>query len=295
MVCDLLKDGGKEWDIELVRGLFLPQDVKAILSTPINESVAMDRMVWAKEKKGSFTVRSAYRLALEVEAEGGNAGCSDPTKLHDAWRGVWSMNLPNRIKHFAWKACNGILATKDSFFRRKIMTNNICEECGRHVETAMHLLCFCDRSTEVWSSCKLSLPIKVLESWSFLDIISKLRICWEAQQGLLERWITICWGIWKSQNEVRHGGKRRPGSVIMRNTVKLLEDFLSANVKMNWPLSDVQITATWKPLPPGYFKINVDGALFTKSKQSSVGVIVHGEEETWLRPCVESWTFLSVH
>ena len=60
--------------------------------------------------------------------------------------------------------------------------------------------------------------------------------------------------------------------------MKLLEDFLSANVKMNWPLSDVQITATWKPLPPGYFKINVDGALFTKSKQSSVGVIMHGEE-----------------
>ena len=36
MVCDLLKDGGKEWDIELIRGLFLPQDVEAILSTPIN-------------------------------------------------------------------------------------------------------------------------------------------------------------------------------------------------------------------------------------------------------------------
>ena len=128
MVCDLLKDGGKEWDIELVIGLFLPQDVEVILSTPINESVAMDRMVWAEEKKGSFTVRSAYRLAREVEAEGGNTGCSDPTKLHEAWKGVWSMNLPNRIKHFAWKACNGILATKDSIFRRKITANNICEE-----------------------------------------------------------------------------------------------------------------------------------------------------------------------
>ena len=88
----------------------------------------------------------------------------------------------------------------------------------------------------------------------------------------------ICWDIWKSRNEVRHGGKRRLGSVIVRNSVKLLEDFLSANVKMNWPLFDVQITATWKPLPLGYFKINVDGALFTKSKQSSVGVIVRNEE-----------------
>lgn len=29
---------------------------------------------------------------------------------------------------------------------------------------------------------------------------------------------------------------------------------------------------------PGYFKVNVNGALFTKSKQSSVGVIVRDEE-----------------
>lgn len=101
MVCELLKEGGKEWDIELVRGFFLKQDVEAILSTPISESIAMDKMVWAKEKKGSFTVRSACRLAWEVEAAGGNAGCSDSTKLHGAWRGVWGMNLPNRIKHLS--------------------------------------------------------------------------------------------------------------------------------------------------------------------------------------------------
>ena len=36
MVCELLEEGSKEWDIELVRRLFLPQDVEAILSTPIS-------------------------------------------------------------------------------------------------------------------------------------------------------------------------------------------------------------------------------------------------------------------
>ena len=34
----------------------------------------------------------------------------------------------------------------------------------------------------------------------------------------------------------------------------------------------------WKPPPPGYFKVNVDGALFAKSKQSGMGVIVHDGE-----------------
>ena len=40
MVRDLLKEGGKEWDIELVKGLFLPQDVDAILSIPMSDSIA---------------------------------------------------------------------------------------------------------------------------------------------------------------------------------------------------------------------------------------------------------------
>ena len=68
MVYELLKEGSKEWDIELLRRLFLPQDVEAILSTPINDLVAIDRMIWVEDKKGRFTVKSAYRLAREIEA-----------------------------------------------------------------------------------------------------------------------------------------------------------------------------------------------------------------------------------
>ena len=143
MVRDLMKEGDREWDIELVKSLFLPRDVEAILSTPLSNLVTKDRLVWAEDKKVRFTVRSAYKLAREIMAEDNNASCSDPMKLQSVWRGVWSMNLPNKIKHFACKACNDILATKESLFRRKITVNNLCEACGKHVETIMHMLCFC--------------------------------------------------------------------------------------------------------------------------------------------------------
>ena len=83
-------------------------------------------MVWAGDKKGNFTVRSAYRLAHDIEAEGSNSGCSDPSMM----QGVWSLNVPNKIKHFVWKACNGILPTQESLYRRKITESKICEACG---------------------------------------------------------------------------------------------------------------------------------------------------------------------
>jgi len=94
----------------------------------------------------------------------------------------------------------------------------------------------------------------------------------------LERWLTICWGIWKSRNEVRHGGKRRSSLVIVRSSLKLLEDFQSANEKLSRSRLDNHNTIVWKPPPPSYFKVNVDGALFTKSKQFGMGVMVRDEE-----------------
>ena len=148
------------------------------------------------------------------------------------------------LHHFAWKACNGILAAKEALFRRRITANNICEVCGEHVETIMHMLCFCSWKTEVWSASKLSLPFTEQESWSFVDTFSRLRHCWEAQPGKLEKWVMICWGIWTSRNEVRHGGKRLTGQLVVRNSLKLLEEFQIANEIPNRVSSDHRDTTS---------------------------------------------------
>ena len=82
--------------------------------------------------------------------------------------------MPNKIKHFAWKACNGILPTKESLFRRMITESKTCEACCGQTETTMHVLCFCNCGTEVWKESKLALPCNIQESWSFVDTF---RLC----------------------------------------------------------------------------------------------------------------------
>ena len=81
MVWELLREENLEWNTELVREIFLPQDAEAILSIPISESRARDRMVWAEDKRGNFMVRSAYRLARDIIVEGSNIDCSNPSKM----------------------------------------------------------------------------------------------------------------------------------------------------------------------------------------------------------------------
>ena len=101
------------------------------------------------------------------------------------------MNVPNKVKHFAWKACRNILATKENLWRRNITKESICEACGEQVESISHLFWFCERAKEVWSSCKLSFPFEILPSWNYMDVIWQLQKWEESRLGLLERTVML--------------------------------------------------------------------------------------------------------
>ena len=58
----------------------------------------------------------------------------------------------------------------------------------------------------------------------------------------------------------------------------MLADFQAANERPSKQETETQPKATWLPPPPGSFKVNVDGALFSKTKQSGVGVMVRDKK-----------------
>ncbi|KAF3973217.1 hypothetical protein CMV_003348 [Castanea mollissima] len=157
------------------------------------------------------------------------AGCSRPSEIRKAWRGLWGMNVPNKVRHFAWKACGNILATKENLWRRKITVNGLCEYCGTHTETVGHLFWFCKHAKEIWSSSKLFMPFEVMPSWDFMDVMCQVQQWNDFMPGLMERTVMICWGIWKNRNEIIHGGKGRPGRAVVRSALMMMDEYQSAN------------------------------------------------------------------
>ena len=58
----------------------------------------------------------------------------------------------------------------------------------------------------------------------------------------------------------------------------MLDDFLTVSEKPCRQSLGSQARVAWKPPPSGSFKVNIVGALFPKTKQAGVGVIVRDEE-----------------
>ncbi|KAK9985942.1 hypothetical protein SO802_030893 [Lithocarpus litseifolius] len=274
MVCDLIDNESKEWKVDVVRQNFLAQDVEAILSIPLSVNGARDKIVWAENKNGRFSVRSAYKVAQAEGLDGEGAGCSSSSEIRKVWRFLWGMNLPNKIKHFAWKACRNILATKENLRRRNIVDNGLCVCCGSHTETVGHLFWFCDHAKEIWTSSKLSTPFEVMPSWDFMEVMCQVQRWNDSFPGLVERTVMICWGIWKNRNEIIHGGTGRPGRVVVRSALMLLDEYQTANESPKVGQKSTHATVRWSPPQQECYKVNVDGAVFTRRRQTGIGVVI---------------------
>ena len=76
-------------------------------------------------------------------------GQSNPTAHNGFWKKNWSINVPNKIKHFLWRAWREAPPTKKNLCHRKV-TNSIFEFCNGEEEDTIHVLRECQVTKEIW-------------------------------------------------------------------------------------------------------------------------------------------------
>ena len=62
VVSDLIDPHTGAWDEPLIRSIFNPVDARRIMQIPINHNAFDDFISWNPDRRGIFSVRSAYRL-----------------------------------------------------------------------------------------------------------------------------------------------------------------------------------------------------------------------------------------
>lgn len=168
---ELIDTDTREWKMEIIHSIFLPYEADLIGGIALSSQLPDDKQVWVVTVNGRFNVRSAYKFALEFSSGSGVALASDNNNMRKFWEYLWSINIPHKVKHFAWRVCKEILPAKENLKRRKIIVDSRYDSCQAHEESSGHLFWGCYHAQEIWAISKL-FPSNC--AWlfpSFLDLL----------------------------------------------------------------------------------------------------------------------------
>ena len=91
LVSDLMDTETKQWDREKISSLFAYRTRMEILSIPLQNSTAQDKMEWEENRNRIFTVKSAYKVALRLQ--------ENTQAEHSSWVGSANMEENLETKH----------------------------------------------------------------------------------------------------------------------------------------------------------------------------------------------------
>ena len=110
-VSTLIDRDTRRWKGDVVKSLFFPFEARTILNIPLNHNLPEDQIIWVGNKKGEFSEKSAYYIAVGVldTMEEGESPSGDPRSL--LRKKLWHLNIPPKVRIFAWKMCMNALPT----------------------------------------------------------------------------------------------------------------------------------------------------------------------------------------
>lgn len=100
-----------------------------------------DPVIWLSSGKGTFDCKSAMCL-IERHVEGLNES--------KAWKRVWHVPEPQRVRLFLWLTRHDRLLTNVAKCKKGILPNPGCEICGEQKETTLHALRDCSWTARLW-------------------------------------------------------------------------------------------------------------------------------------------------
>jgi len=89
----------RQWDHSLIQTLFHTSTREDILRIQLGQSRSRDKLMWMETKSRTFSVKTAYQVALRLHRPG--AG-EHSLASHDKrlWNRAWALNTPPKVHNF---------------------------------------------------------------------------------------------------------------------------------------------------------------------------------------------------
>lgn len=174
------------------------------------------------------------------------------------WRGVWSLSIPPKVKHFVWRALKNSLPTRANLLRRGVAVDSTCGQCDAATESLDHCLLECTRARSFWFGSSLGLRWSNDCQVSFKEWFTG----WMNKEDLDTVNISsmVAWCIWKSRNSLYFDGKVVDPRVALQSATDFLLQ-LKATKHATPRFGASERICRWCPPPPNFLKLNSDASV----------------------------------
>ena len=118
-----------------------------------------------------FSVRNAYKVAMDLSKPIESASSSDGDSMRQFWKKLWKIQVPHKIRHFIWSVACDILPTKANIVHRHVILEGGCKECGDNLESLLHLCWEYPKARETWMSFQNFNDFASMQFRCFMDFL----------------------------------------------------------------------------------------------------------------------------
>ncbi|XP_062020952.1 uncharacterized protein LOC133737412 [Rosa rugosa] len=142
LVADLINQETREWIPTSVYALFSSEIAEKILCIPLGRRQCSDKLIWSPEKKGFYSVKSAYWIAWEQVLQNVLTSTSNGDPFKELWQQLWKAKIPGKVIICNWRACNNLLPTRERLLAKGYIGTTECLLCQNRIEDNYHLFYF---------------------------------------------------------------------------------------------------------------------------------------------------------
>lgn len=280
-VSDLMESNGNGWNTELVRTTFNPQLAIKVIQTPTRITAGEDDIWWPANKEGEYTVKSGYQEMWQAGRTINLNPSGSESIETEVWKGIWSAQIPQKVKMFIWKCCWNILPVKENLCKRRVVRTGICTICNKEIETVEHSLLFCDWVRPVWLGSQLQIIPQRQNVTSFhVWFLARIKLFQQSPAIQVFAMVSLCitlWQIWKQRNSAYFDQKNPCPMATIIQANSFIKEILQVNENQQ-NSQDTQLIKSsqqtfWRPPRPGIIKINTDAGFNVQKAIGSAGIV----------------------
>ena len=93
LVSCLIDPNTRQWQTDIVDGLFMEANVEIIKKIPLSQLAIDDVLYWPSSSNGDYSCKSGYKF-LKEEVEQLDTNWVPPLRDKNLWKAIWSMHVP---------------------------------------------------------------------------------------------------------------------------------------------------------------------------------------------------------